>query len=361
MLKKFSVKNFKNFKEKISLNLESSNYGFNNDAIEHKVIKNSIIYGYNGSGKSNIVRAIMDITTHMTDYEVDKPAYESYLCLDSHEEYATFKYEFLFDEQSLTYTYKKKTVDSIFDERLFIGDDLIIDSSKKIVSLKGTENLNLDYDDSISFVRYVLRNTVMNSEDAYVEVFQKFEAFVQGMLSFNSLEGNTYQGLERGSSSLNDIILKYGELKDFENFLNKAGLPYKLGIETVDDKEVIVVKFSTGKTINLFKIASKGTKALILFYTWLLKFDKVSMVLMDEFDSYFHNKMTKLVLQEVIDSGVQSLFSSHNTSVMTNDILRPDCYYVLSDNMICSLDKTTNKELRKAHNLEKMYRAGAFD
>lgn len=41
---------------------------------------------------------------------------------------------------------------------------------------------------------------------------------------------------------------------------------------------------------------------------------------------------------------------------MSNDILRPDCYFILKNNKI-SLDKTTTKELRRAHNLEKMYKA----
>ena len=45
---------------------------------------------------------------------------------------------------------------------------------------------------------------------------------------------------------------------------------------------------------------------------------------------------------------------------MSNDILRPDCYFILKNNKISSLDKTTTKELRRAHNLEKMYKAGAF-
>ena len=75
MLKRFTVKNFKNFKNKITLDLTSSNYEFNNKSISNNVVKNSIIYGHNGSGKSNIVKAIMDVTTHLTDYRIDESAY----------------------------------------------------------------------------------------------------------------------------------------------------------------------------------------------------------------------------------------------------------------------------------------------
>lgn len=48
-------------------------------------------------------------------------------------------------------------------------------------------------------------------------------------------------------------------------------------------------------------------------------------------------------------------------SVMTNDLLRPDCYFLIENNAIKDLSVSTDKELREAHNLEKMYRAGKFN
>lgn len=42
---------------------------------------------------------------------------------------------------------------------------------------------------------------ILDNEDTNVIVFKKFVSFVKGMLSFNSLEGNTYQGLEKGAAN----------------------------------------------------------------------------------------------------------------------------------------------------------------
>ena len=55
------------------------------------------------------------------------------------------------------------------------------------------------------------------------------------------------------------------------------------------------------------------------------------------------------------------MLTTHNTSIITNDLLRPDCYFLMSKHSIRSLSKSTSKELREAHNIEKMYKAGSFD
>ena len=57
----------------------------------------------------------------------------------------------------------------------------------------------------------------------------------------------------------------------------------------------------------------------------------------------------------------QAILTTHNTSIMTNDLLRPDCYFFMSETDIKPMYRLTDTELRKAHNIEKMYKAGAFD
>ena len=59
--------------------------------------------------------------------------------------------------------------------------------------------------------------------------------------------------------------------------------------------------------------------------------------------------------------GVQIFTTTHNTDIMNNDLLRPDCYFILKDNKIKAISDLTEKELRQAHNLQKMYKAGAFN
>ena len=100
---------------------------------------------------------------------------------------------------------------------------------------------------------------------------------------------------------------------------------------------------------------------MTLFYSWLISLDKVSFVFIDEFDAFYHNEVSEAMLSIIRDSEVQSVFTSHNTSIMSNDLLRPDCYFVLQNNNIKNISSLTRKELRHAHNLEKMYNAGSFN
>lgn len=49
-----------------------------------------------------------------------------------------------------------------------------------------------------------------------------------------------------------------------------------------------------------------------------------------------------------------------NIAVLSNDYYRPDTLFIIKDGILHQLRACTDKNLRFAHGLEKMYRAGAF-
>ncbi|MDR2098347.1 MAG: ATP-binding protein [Spirochaetaceae bacterium] len=81
----------------------------------------------------------------------------------------------------------------------------------------------------------------------------------------------------------------------------------------------------------------------------------------DEFDVFYHQELSKFVVDELKKNSRQVILTTHNTGIMTNDLLRPDCYYLMFKDRIKSIASLTDKELRFGNNIEKMYRAGAFD
>ena len=67
-------------------------------------------------------------------------------------------------------------------------------------------------------------------------------------------------------------------------------------------------------------------------------------------------------MKKVIElQNVQAIVTSHNTDLLSAGLLRPDCIFKLEENKIKSFSELTEKALREAHNLQKMYKAGAFN
>ena len=80
MLAKIEISNFKNFKENFVFDLSNtSSFSFNQECIKNKVINKAIVYGHNGSGKSNLGFAIFDLISHITDKKTEPSYYKNYL------------------------------------------------------------------------------------------------------------------------------------------------------------------------------------------------------------------------------------------------------------------------------------------
>lgn len=228
------------------------------------------------------------------------------------------------------------------------------------VKLEGTEKLNrVSMGEKLSFVKYVFRNSVL-ADNAENRVFQQFIDFVDHMLLFYSLSERYYQGFKVGRESIGKGIIERGKVKDFENFLRSNGIDLKLSVREIDDEKQLMIQFQSGET-RFLQAASTGTKTLELFYYWYIQMEEASFVFMDEFDAFYHYELSEQVIRKIKElTHVQFVMTTHNTDLLTNDLMRPDCLFELEDNKIRSLADSTPKELRKAHNLQKMYKAGAF-
>jgi SMC domain-containing protein len=369
MLKEFRVKGFKNFEKELVFDFSKTrNYNFSENAIKDGIVKTGLIYGINGSGKSNLGLAIFDIILHLSEKEKHLELYDNYLNLSSSNIIAKFYYKFKFGNDILEYEYQKDKPQNLVSEVVKINNKLISEydylTNKFKLNLEGTENLNKNLNgNNISFIKYINNNInpEIDSELFKIKkIIEKFINFVDNMLFFASLDGNFYQGFKKGTENLHEIILSKGKLKDFENFLKEAGIFYKLIEKKIGKDRRIYCKFRSGE-VDFFEIASKGTYSLTLFYSWLIGLDEASFVFIDEFDAFYHVNLAKRVVEELLKLNIQAILTTHDTTIMTNDLLRPDCYFVLSEGKIKSLPDLTEKELRQAHNLEKMYRAGAFN
>ena len=370
MLTKFTVKNFKNFQSKLEFDFKASNYEFNKEATQDGIVKMAIIYGENAAGKSNLGLAMMDIITHLTDNEKYLNDYRThYLNLETNDLHAEFCYYFNFKNKEVTYKYSKSAYNQLEYEELKIQDRSIIkyDKAKNIreVFLKGTEYLNFEkLREDQSLVKLVYMNTAISEDNFNADevIFSEFMNFVKSMLHFTSVYGNNYQGFTSGGGTINDMIIQSESVDSYKEFLSSLDINYNLFVKQVDGQDRIYARFDSGKEAEFFNIMSSGTRSISLFYAWYVRFSKESkFVLIDEFDSYFHHKVSKKIIELLKKANCQVVLTTHNTANMSNNILRPDSYYVISKGTVKTIAERAGREVREAQNIEKMYRAGSFD
>lgn len=368
MLSKFTVIGFKNFGEKLELDLgHTCNYEFNASAVKNNLVNKGMIYGFNGCGKSNLGLAIMDIISHVTDKQFEAWEVFPYLNLDKKVTEASFEYTFLFQGVQVIYSYKKTAVDRLLWEKLSIGGDTVLEydflTNEGFVGLSGAETLKFDTPESkISRIKYIRNNAILEDTKEN-NIFKEFIQFADNMLLFYSLDINRYYGFKTGVGTLESTIIEAGKVQEFEMFLKDCNVDMRLSEKEIDGERKLMAHYNN-EDISFYRVASKGTKALILFFYWYIQIEanKLSFVFMDEFDAFYHFELAEKIVELLKKfENTQIIFTTHNTDLLSNDLLRPDCYFWLHENKITTLSDLTEKELRKAHNLQKMFKAGAFN
>lgn len=310
--------------------------------------------------------AIFDIIIHLTEKQKLLQSYDFYLNMSGRKSFAEFEYVFTFDDHEVVYKYEKTNVDILQYESLSIDDKEVIyyDFVKRegFTLLEGSDTLNaaIRNESPISRVKYVNSNSIL-TDNVENRVFKQFIDFVDRMLLFYSLDSRGYEGFRNGSEGVGAGIINSGKLEDFQEFLRENGICYDLYAREIDGRKAIYCHFEN-QNADFFKIASTGTRSLALFYYWYILMGEASLVFIDEFDAFYHFELSESVEKRLRElKGVQIFTTTHNTDLMSNDLLRPDCYFILKDNKIKAISELTEKELRQAHNLQKMYKAGAFN
>ena len=378
MLKRFTVKNYKNFQKEVCLDFEkTAGYQFSTDCITDGLISKMMIYGKNATGKTNLGRAVMDIRAMLSD-ALPNAETETFLNADSEEDAATFSYVFNFDGREMVYRYAKFTGHRLKWERLEINGMLIFEcdfSEGKLVfphlEEVEAETANVERYRQIlgpgdgeqallPFLRWLISNMALKDDSLLIKLLN----YVRSMTMITV--GNALIQVREGISTniFSERLEQENNLKDLEYFFNMMDINCRLVLKKLPDGRRELY-FSHKKLVPFFNNASSGTLALLDIYRRIVTaIEKSAFVYLDEFDAFYHYEMAENLVKFFKKKFPRSqiIMTSHNTNLMNNRLMRPDCLFILSgEGTLTALCDATERELREGHNLEKMYISGEFE
>lgn len=378
MLKRFELRNYKNFKDPIVIDFSNiGGYQFNQDCITDNCISKMLVYGRNATGKTNLGSAITDIAA--SRFYLGRRDSTSFINADSDYDYATFDYTFSFDRTEIRYVYDKYSLGGFKSEKLSIDGSTIFDfdysndyydhtnlnliSAETIIVERFLESLiseshNDDIQNSLpSFLRWLFANSAFSSDSLMAKL----------MNYINRMAYLSVSTLHRSYVIRNDRFiqtLEGKELQQLEDFFNAMGVQCELENKRLPDGENQLY-FKHKQPVPFFETASSGTFVLFNLYRRIVtRVKSLSFLYLDEFDAFFHYEMSERFLKYLKTTfpECQIVLTTHNTNLMTNRLMRPDCVFILTQSReITPLNRATTRELREGHNLEKLYMSGEFD
>lgn len=364
MLCKFAVTNYRGFEQKIEWDLtKARDYAFNSFAINNKTVKNGIIYGPNGSGKSNFGLAIFDIVNHLSQKWKKPDYYVNFAYAGNQKSNVNFEYTFKFDDIILQYFYAKNSQGVLVSEKLIEDSNVVFDKDvgsfyideKTFPMDNKIQDSLANNANNVSILNFLITTYPLREDSSLL----KLQKFANSMLWFRSLEEREFIGLQSNVYIIDEYIIKNNLIKDFSKFLNEVSeQKFEFAPPAPDAKQLIC--YIKGKPVLFNLVASTGTHSLTLLYFWYKQMENASFVFIDEFDAFYHFKLSQNICRKLFNLKCQLFLTSHNTLLLCNDLLRPDCNFLLDKNEIRALHDCTEKELREGHNIEKLYRGGTF-
>ena len=250
MLKKFMVKNYKNFEKEVCLDFEkTAGYQFSTDCITGGLISKMLIYGKNATGKTNLGSAVMDIRAMLSD-AIPGAETEAFLNADSEEDAATFSYIFDFDGQEMVYRYAKFSDYRLKWEKLEINATLIFEcnfSERKLVfpHLEAVEAETANVERYVRvleagegeqlllpFLRWLISNMALPDDSLLVKLLN----YVRSMTMVTT--GNALMRVRFAASTFFKRLEQENKLEELEDFFNAMGINCRLVLKKLPDGQI---------------------------------------------------------------------------------------------------------------------------
>ena len=343
MLSQFSFKNFKSYKDEAVLDLQAvSGQGFQDsllsDGYKYNYLPVSVIYGPNGGGKSNALRAIDCLINIVADPilvmkgQISNGAVEfSPFLFDRDSENMPTEFEIFFQpDNEYEYKYilhisKSKIIkECLYRRKLVLNGRImtLFERQSDSVTLGASLNkktVNTNVNDNMPFLSFLAAN-------------YNFESILTASKWFEKSMAVNY------ALPMTERHLMWEDSPEYKNKLVK--LMIDIGINISD----IIIKKSDNGNIDVyfehtvkdkkyllgFSQESDGTKKLFSVLPYIINaLNEGRLLIVDELDAKLHPKLLKYIIMLFKDPKInrkkaQLLFTSHDVSTMKSSVFRTD-------------------------------------
>lgn len=396
MLLEFKCSNHKSIKDKVSFSMIAGSDNTSEELLKEfgnfRILRSAIIYGANGSGKSNFINALAfmcELVNSSINYQPGQEVFQACHKLSTMETPSEYSIQFVRNDIRYAYGFSvKKNV--ISDEYLYYfpkGRQVKI-FERKEMELKPGDRYKNAFDVSIS----ILKNNrlFLSCAANYSNVKEVEEAFLffnKDIVVYNP-EINNWTEYSIELMQKNDMIKKAfvdilqalgTGIKDVKVKLEKvklADLPQELQIPDAlktligsqegnrIEAKVVYDQFE----VDLMSEESAGVKRLFQMICPIIDIlNQGKILICDELENSLHESVIFQIVQLFQyykkDKFAQLIFSTHDTSLLDSDLFRRDQVWFAQLNQ----DRATDlyslveiKNVRKTENLKKGYVSGKY-
>ncbi|EGR6807522.1 ATP-binding protein [Campylobacter coli] len=411
MLIEFRVENFLSIQDEQILSMMASkdNTFFDSHTNGDKklaLLKSSVIYGANASGKSNIVKALQTMKTIVISsakkQRGDKLPITPFLL--GNEDNKPTKFEIIFIQNDTKYQYgfilnsekileewllifgesnrAQKWFERIYNEKeekynysfgtKFLGSKQLWAENTRDNALflsvaiqLNNEQLKPVFD---FFLKYIRVNYIDNWNDVSKATMNILQQDKQKIIDY----------LKQADLDIEDIIVEEKELDKTSLMQENIPQEIKQMIQTDLEKGARLKKTDIktihtnqqGKQIlfDMLELESQGTQKFFkLIGPWVEALEQGYTIVVDELNTHLHPLMTKFLVnlfhnEDLSKSNAQLIFTTHDTSILNQDVFRRDqIWFCEKQNKATKLYPLSDFKVRKDKtNLENDYLLGRF-
>ncbi|EOU3255148.1 ATP/GTP-binding protein [Campylobacter coli] len=411
MLIEFRVENFLSIQDEQVLSMMASkdNTFFDSHTNGDKklaLLKSSVIYGANASGKSNIIKALAImkkiVISSANGQRGDKLPIIPFLL--GNEDNKSTKFEIIFIQNDTKYQYgfilnsekileewllvfgesnrAQKWFERIYNEKeekynysfgaKFLGSKQLWENSTRDNALflsvaiqLNNEQLKPVFDFFLKYIRVTCTDSWNDGQEVTIDILRQDK---QKIISY----------LKRADLDIEDIVVEETELNKtnlmqenipqeikqmMQTDLEKGARLKKTDIKTIHTNQ-------QGKQIlfDMLELESQGTQKFFkLIGPWVEALEQGYTIVVDELNTHLHPLMTKFLVnlfhnEDLSKSNAQLIFTTHDTSILNQDVFRRDqIWFCEKQNKATKLYPLSDFKVRKDKtNLENNYLLGRF-